>query len=81
MHDSLIAITKSTARMIEESGHDLRGTFATHRAMVVKSFRQLQAEMGHLDLKSILNYLDEASVCDPKASIFFGVDASWDQAK
>ena len=57
--------------------YDLRGTFAMHRAMVVNSFRQLQAEMGHGDPKSIQNYLDEAATCDPKESIFYGVDASW----
>jgi integrase len=33
--------------------HDLRGTFIMHRAMVVKNFRQLQAEVGHGDAQSI----------------------------
>lgn len=61
--------------------YDLRGTFAMHRAMVVQSFRQLQSEMGHLDPKSIQNYLDEASSCDSKASIFRGVDTSWEGKK
>ncbi len=53
--------------------YDLRGTFATHRAMVVKNFRQLQTEMGQLDPKSIQNYLDEAQRFEPKESIFWGV--------
>jgi len=48
--------------------YDLRGIFCTHRAMVVKSFRQLQSEMGHLDPKSLENYLAEASKCDPRES-------------
>jgi integrase len=58
--------------------YDFRGTFCMHRAMVVKGFRQLQTEMGHLDPASIQSYLTEASHHDPKESIFFGVDASSD---
>ena len=58
--------------------YDLRGTFAMHRAMVMKMFRQLQSEMGHLDPKSLENYLAEASKCDPRDSIFYGVDTSWE---
>jgi integrase len=58
--------------------YDLRGTFCCHRAMVVKSFRQLQIEMGHLEPRSIQHYLDEASHHDPNESIFAGVDTSWD---
>lgn len=52
--------------------HDLRGTFAMHRAMVVHSFRRLQAEMGQGDPQSIQSYLDRAGSFDPKQSIFFG---------
>lgn len=51
--------------------HDLRGTFAMHRARVVTSFRQLQAEMGQGDPASIQSYLDRARSFDPKESIFF----------
>lgn len=61
--------------------YDLRGTFAMHRAMVVKGFHQLKTEMGHLDAKSIQNYLDEVAACDPRESIFHGVDASWEGAR
>lgn len=52
------------------TSYDLRGTFAMHRAMVVKSFRQLQAEMGHSNPNSIQSYLDEAARYLPEDSIF-----------
>lgn len=51
--------------------YDLRGTFAMHRAMVVKNFRQLQAEMGHGNPMSIQSYLDEASRYRKEESIFY----------
>ncbi len=51
--------------------HDCRGTFATHRAMVVDSFRQLQAELGHGDPKSIQSYLDRARQFDRRESVFY----------
>jgi integrase len=51
--------------------YDLRGTFATHRAMVVDGFRQLQVEMGHLSPKSIEHYLAAASHYRPEDSIFY----------
>lgn len=54
--------------------YDLRGTFAMHRAMIVKNFRQLQTEMGHGNPQSIQSYLDEASRFAPEESIFFGAD-------
>ncbi len=59
--------------------YDLRGTFATHRAMMGISFRQLQIELGHASPISIRNYLDAAADCTEKDSIFFGVDvtAGW----
>ena len=53
--------------------YDLRGTFCTHRAMIVKSFRQLQTEMGHLSPQSIEHYLAAASHHQPEESIFFGI--------
>ena len=51
--------------------HDLRHTFCMHRAMVVKSFRQLQTEMGHSSAASIQKYLDEAQRFDITESIFY----------
>lgn len=51
--------------------HDLRHTFCMHRAMVVKSFRQLQTEMGHSSATSIQRYLDEAQRFDITDSIFY----------
>ncbi|MCM2303089.1 MAG: tyrosine-type recombinase/integrase [Elusimicrobia bacterium] len=51
--------------------HDCRGTFATHRAMVVNSFRQLQAELGHGNQKSITAYLARARQFDRRESIFY----------
>jgi site-specific recombinase XerC len=50
--------------------YDLRGTFAMHRAMVVRNFRQLQTEMGHGNPLSIQSYLDEASRYRVEDSIF-----------
>jgi integrase len=60
--------------------YDLRGTFAMHRAMRVKNFRQLQAELGHTSPQSIQNYLDEAKHFKAKDSIFVGVKvtAGWE---
>jgi integrase len=54
--------------------YDLRGTFATHRAMVVKHFRQLQTELGHSSPDSIQHYLDRAQRFDEKESIFYGIE-------
>ncbi|OGR47058.1 MAG: hypothetical protein A2X40_07620 [Elusimicrobia bacterium GWC2_65_9] len=51
--------------------HDLRGTFAVHRAMIVKSFRQLQYELGHSDAKSIQSYLSRAETFDSEESVFY----------
>lgn len=51
--------------------HDLRGTFATHRAMVVSNFRQLQAELGHGNQKSIDSYLARARQFDRRESVFY----------
>jgi len=60
--------------------YDLRGTFATHRAMVVNSFRQLQTEMGHLSPKSIEHYLASASHYNREDSIFAGSSEEQKQA-
>jgi len=53
--------------------YDLRGTFATHRAMMVRSFRQIQTEMGHLSPQSIQHYLASGSHHKPEDSIFYGI--------
>lgn len=55
--------------------HDLRGTFTMHRSMVVKNFRQLQAELGHRDAHSIQSYLDRAQCFNPEESIFYSPNA------
>lgn len=57
-------------RGIEFHLHDLRGTFAVHRAVVVKTNRQLEAEIGHSDWNSLRSYLDRADVLAPEESIF-----------
>ena len=51
--------------------HDLRGTFAVHRGVVVKTMRQLEVEMGHNDWKSLQSYLDRADQLAPEESIFY----------
>ncbi len=56
--------------------YDLRGTFAMHRAMVIKTFRQLQTELGHSTPASIQHYLDQAERFDPKESIFYEEDGA-----
>lgn len=43
--------------------------------MVVKNFRQLQAEMGHSNPMPIQSYLDEAGRYQKEESIFFEVEA------
>ncbi len=59
------------AKLDHITSYDLRGTFAMHRAMVVKSFRQLQSEMGHSNPNSIQSYLDSAARYSPEESIFY----------
>ncbi len=51
--------------------HDLRHTFAMHRAIVIRDFRQLQMELGHEDPLSVQSYLDNTSRMTPEDSIFF----------
>lgn len=51
--------------------HDLRGTFAIHRAIVVKNFRQLLIKMGQSDARSIESYLARSQRFDPKESYFY----------
>ena len=62
---------RGLAKLNHITSYDLRGTFAMHRAMVVKSFRQLQSEMGHSNPNSIQSYLDSASRFSPEESIFY----------
>ncbi len=45
---------RALAGMEKLTPYDLRGTFAMHRAMVVKNFRQLQTEMGHYVVSSVM---------------------------
>lgn len=66
----LFTQAKKKAGLDHIKPHDLRGTFCVHRAMVVKSFRQLQVEMGHGDARSIQSYLDSAQSYDRRESIF-----------
>jgi integrase len=51
--------------------HDLRHTFAMHRAMTHITFRQLQIELGHASPQSIQAYLDQAVRFEPKQSLFY----------
>ena len=69
--DGVFAKIRDAAGLPNVKPYDLRGTFAMHRAMVVKNFRQLQTEMGHSSPMSIQSYLDEASRFKPDESIFF----------
>jgi integrase len=62
---------RKLANLDHITSYDLRGTFAMHRAMVVKGFRQLQSEMGHSNPNSIQSYLDEAARYSPEESIFY----------
>lgn len=50
--------------------HDLRHTFAMHRAMVIRDFRQLQMELGQEDPASVQSYLDNTSRMHREDSIF-----------
>lgn len=61
--------------------HDTRGTFTVHRAMVIKSFRQLMVELGHTNAQSVQSYLAIAEAHLPEESIFFEpvAPAQWTQ--
>jgi len=50
--------------------HDLRHTFAMHRAIVIRDFRQLQLELGHEDPASVQSYLDNTARMGREDSIF-----------
>ncbi|MBI3550891.1 MAG: tyrosine-type recombinase/integrase [Elusimicrobia bacterium] len=68
--DRAFVKVRRRAKLDHVTPYDLRGTFAMHRAMVVKNFRQLQTEMGHSNPMSIQSYLDEASRYRIEDSIF-----------
>ena len=51
--------------------HDMRHTFAMHRAIVIRDFRQLQMELGHEDPISVQSYLDNTARLKPEDSIFY----------
>lgn len=51
--------------------HDLRHTFAMHRAIVIRDFRQLQMELGHEDPASVQSYLDNTGRMRKEDSIFY----------
>ncbi|OGS00543.1 MAG: hypothetical protein A2V88_05590 [Elusimicrobia bacterium RBG_16_66_12] len=72
--DRVFVKVRHAAKLDHVTPYDLRGTFAMHRAMVVKNFRQLQTEMGHSNPMSIQSYLDEAGRFRKADSIF--ADAS-----
>lgn len=59
------------AGLTEYHFHDLRHTFAMHRAMTQVTFRQLQIELGHGSPQSIQAYLDQAVRFEPKLSLFY----------
>jgi integrase len=61
--------------------HDLRGGFCAHRSVIVRSFRQLQIELGHRDARSIQSYLDLTQEFDPTMSIFYVPPANEDATK
>ncbi len=78
---SRIHLARVFKKALQKSGinkkavaYDLRGTFAVHRAMVVRNFRQLQVELGHASPESIQHYLNQATHFDPKESIFYGIE-------
>jgi len=50
--------------------HDMRHTFAMHRAIVIRDFRKLQMELGHEDPVSVQSYLDNTARLDPSDSVF-----------
>jgi len=67
----LFTEARKIAKLDHIRPHDLRGTFAMHRAPSVENFRQLQAELGHGDGRSVQSYLDRARQFYFQDSIFF----------
>lgn len=54
-------------------GHDMRGTFAMHRAIVITNFYELMREIGHKSPVSLQAYIDEAGTLEKSDSIFYDV--------
>ena len=69
--DATFKTLRDMAGLEEFHLHDLRHTFAMHRAMTRITFRQLQIELGHSSPQSIQAYLDQAVRFDAKQSIFY----------
>jgi integrase len=59
------------AGLKENRFHDLRHTYAMHRAMTHVTFRQLQIELGHASPQSVQAYLDQAVRFEPQQSLFY----------
>ncbi|MFA6093855.1 MAG: tyrosine-type recombinase/integrase [Elusimicrobiota bacterium] len=69
--DEMFAILRRKVGLDKFHIHDLRHTFAMHRAMTRITFRQLQVELGHSSPQSVQAYLDQAERFDPEQSIFY----------
>lgn len=68
--DHVFKDVREKAGLSEFNFHDLRHTFAMHRAMTRITFRQLQIELGHGSPQSVQAYLDEAVRFEPEQSLF-----------
>lgn len=69
--DHVFGTVRDLAGLSEYRFHDLRHTYAMHRAMTHVTFRQLQIELGHGSPQSIQAYLDQAVRFDPEHSLFY----------
>ncbi|MDO8757296.1 MAG: tyrosine-type recombinase/integrase [Elusimicrobiota bacterium] len=69
--DHVFGSVRNLAGLKENRFHDLRHTYAMHRAMTLVTFRQLQIELGHASPQSIQAYLDQAVRFEPKQSLFY----------
>ncbi len=69
--EHLFAKARAKVGLTDRHLHDLRHTFAMHRAMAGVSFWQLRVEMGHASAASIQRYLDDVKIYDKTESIFY----------
>ncbi len=69
----MFGTVRDLAELKDYRFHDLRHTFAMHRAMTHLTFRQLQIELGHSSPQSVQAYLDQAVRFEPKQSLFYSV--------
>ena len=69
--DHVFGVVRKRAKLPQFHFHDLRHTFAMHRAMTQITFRQLQIELGHASPQSVQAYLDEAGRFEPEQSLFY----------